>query len=208
MKVVKDNYRKLILLNYLLMYKRIAIERYGGSEMEDGVVSIKGSETFDFASFYQENYPKVCSYLENKIQNKNDIEDIVEESFLYFYQNRYKYDASKASPTTWLYIIVKSEWKNYLRDRNLYENIDDVNIPGKSELDQAIYLEEAQNIIRQALLALPIQQRDIVKMSYFGEMSSQEIGEKLSISPINVRVQLSRALKKMSKYLEPYKFEE
>lgn len=163
-----------------------------------------GDAVTDFDAFYRENYPKVCSWLKNKISNPDDIEDIVSDSFTYYYKNLERYDQKKASPATWLYVIVKSRWKNYMRDKKTNDDIEEIDLPGGSDIEQAYYLQELRDAIADALLTLSERQRTIVILSYFQDKNSSEIAGMLGMSAANVRMELSRALKKMRGPLRDY----
>lgn len=158
----------------------------------------------DFDTFYRENYPKVCSWLKNKVSNPDDAEDIVSDAFAYYYRNLEHYDQKKASPVTWLYVIVNSRWKNYMRDKKVNDDIEEIDLPGDSDIEQAYYLQELRDAIAKALLTLPERQKTIVILSYFQGKNSNEISGMLGISAANVRMELSRALQKLKKPLQEY----
>ncbi len=162
-------------------------------------------DTFtDFDAFYRENYPKVCSWLKNKVSNPDDAEDIVSDAFAYYYKNLEYYDQKKASPVTWLYVIVNSRWKNYMRDKKANDDIAEIDLPGDSDIEQAFYLQELRDAIARALLTLPERQRTIVILSYFQGKNSNEIAGMLGISSAYVRMELSRALRKLREPLREY----
>lgn len=172
-------------------------ETFSGGNMPGGLV-------LDFDGFYRENYPKVCSWLKNKISNPDDVEDIASDAFVYFYKNLENYDQKKASPVTWLYVIVNSRWKNYIRDKKVNDDIEEIDLPGDTDIEQAYYIQELRDAIADALLTLPERQRTIVVLSYFQGKKSTEISRLLGISAANVRMELSRAIKKMRGPLRDY----
>ena len=53
----------------------------------------------------------------------------------------------------------------------------------------------------EAISILPEKYQLIVILKYFGEKNSDQISEIMSMSAVNVRVTLSRALKKINDYL-------
>lgn len=165
---------------------------------------ISGDEVTDFDAFYRENYPKVCSWLKKKISNPDDVEDIASDAFTYFYKNLGHYDQKKSSPVTWLYVIVNSRWKNYMRDKKTNDDIEEIDLPGDSDIEQAYYLQELRDAIADALLTLPERQRTIIILNYFQGKNSSEIAGMLGMSAANVRMDLSRALKKMRGPLRDY----
>ena len=69
-------------------------------------------------------------------------------------------------------------------------------------LEQAIEMEQERSVLTKALEQLPQKQREIVISKYFLEKSTDEIAQKLGMTPVNVRVQLYRALQKMKVYIQ------
>lgn len=161
----------------------------------------------DYESFYTDNYDRVLHYVQGKLRSNEDAEDLTSEVFLYCYRNFESYDPEKGSITTWLYLIVNSRLKNRYRDHVFYvdfETISETMHDQNIDLDEGVYIEQLHNALMQAIRSLPERQQSIVKMRYFQNYSSDEIGKTLGISPGNVRVLLSRALNKLAASNEQY----
>lgn len=161
-----------------------------------------------FEEFYSTYYSRVLRYLSGKCAQREAAEDLTSQVFLYCYQNYERYDPKKASMASWVYMVANSRLKNYWRDRKSYVDIEEVQdfIPDDGDsLDAAILLDELRDDIADALEKLPERQRIIVVLRYFKGMSALEIGDMLGMSPVNVRVQLSRALDKMETTLDAYR---
>lgn len=155
-----------------------------------------------FEEFYDDNYRKVVGYINRKIGNPHDAEDLASEIFIYCYSHYDDYDPSKSSLNTWLYMIVNSRIKNHYRDARTYVDLESLVgvLPDDSvDMDACIYLEQLHSLLEKALMKLPERQRKIVSMRYFEEKSNAEIAEALGMTQVNVRVQLSRALAVMEK---------
>ena len=162
----------------------------------------------DYEDFYSTNYGRVLYYVKNKINAAEDAEDLVSEVFMYCYSHYEDYDPEKSSITTWLYLIVNSRIKNYYRDHNVtyvdYEVVSETMQDQSIDLDEGVYLEQLHGALMKAIKTLPERQQKIVMLRYFENCSSEEIAVRLSISPGNVRVLLSRALDKLSKMNDDY----
>lgn len=160
-----------------------------------------------FEKTYKEQYLHMLYYVQNKINNIHDAEDIVCDAFTYCYKHLSDYDSSKASMVTWLYLIINSRIKNYYRDRKDYVELGELENSLYSEdvcLENAVLLEEQCKIIKKAIKSLPERQQQIVILKYFQNKSSPEIASILQISPGNVRVLLMRALQKLEQYYNLY----
>lgn len=163
---------------------------------------VSASDKLSYEDFYSSNYQNVVRYICKKIGNLDDAQDIASDVFLYCYTHYENYDQTKSSITTWLYLIVNSRIKNYYRDSKTYVDIDDLSgiLPStQTDMDSCILLEQVRASVQQAIKSLPGRQQEIIRLSYFEGMTSAEIAEVLGITPVNVRVLLSRALRILEK---------
>lgn len=156
-----------------------------------------------YETFYEENYKRVLFYIQKKIDNIEDAEDLASEVFLYCFTHYEEYNPDKSSIITWLYMIVNSRIKNYYRDHKIHVDLDSLSglLQDESiDLDSGIFIEQLHNSLMKAIYKLPERQQNIVLMRYFEEKSSDEIAKIMNLSPGNVRVLLSRALDTLERY--------
>lgn len=169
--------------------------------------SIIDGVQISFNEVYNKYYKQILAYFFKRINSTSDAEDLTSEVFLYSYKHFDKYDSEKASLSTWLYLIAKSRYYNYCRDKKNTENIDDFeNLIGSygDEMEKAIYIEELRIQLNKALNNLTDRQKNIVVMKYFEEMETEEIAEFYGTSSNNIRVQLCKALKNLRKYISDW----
>lgn len=167
----------------------------------------KQLEKPDFESVYKTYYPKVLQYYSKKMANIQDAEDLAGEVFLYCCKNYDSYDPQKAEISTWIYLVAGSRWKNYCRDRQYPQNIDDFEFCGEDgadEMEHAVWLDQLTDSLTNALRQLTERQQRIVILRYFSDKTPSEIAVLLGTNPNNVRVQLSKALKTMKHYMNDF----
>ncbi len=153
-----------------------------------------------FDQVHQTYFRSVCAHMHTKIGNAHDAEDQTEDAFVYCYRRYADYDPGKGALITWLYLVVNSRIKNYYRDRKEAVDLEElapVLADDAPEIEQAVYLQQLRDMLAGALQMLPERQRAIVVQRYFGQKSTAEIADSLGLSEGNVRVLLSRALRKM-----------
>lgn len=158
-----------------------------------------------FENIYSRYYTPILAYFIKRIGNRSDAEDLTSEVFLYCFNNYDTYDSSKSSVATWLYLVAKSRFYNYCRDRKQTEDIDDYSniIEDTNNLvERAVYLSELRAQLNEALNELTERQKRIVVMKYFEGMDAEEIATILDTNANNVRVQLSKALKRLRTVVE------
>lgn len=156
----------------------------------------------NFADFYNAHYKKVVHYINKKIGNPHDAEDLASEIFMYCFSHYDDYDPEKSSLSTWLYMIVNCRIKNHYRDSRTYVDLETLVgvLPDETiDMDACIYLQQLKQQLERAMERLPERQRKIVTMRYFDEKTNGEIAAELGMSQVNVRVQLSRALDVLEK---------
>ena len=154
----------------------------------------------DFQEFYETYQGPVVRYLRSKGMSLHDAEDLAQEAFTYSFRKWNDYDPAKASRKTWLYMIVRSRWINYCRDRKVFLDVDDFTgvIPDGDELEQSVWLGELREALADALEKLPDLQKRAVILHYFGNEADREIADKLGITPGYARVLIHRGLTKLA----------
>lgn len=70
-----------------------------------------------FDMLFEKYHENVFRYINKKIDNYYDAQDLTSEAFTYCYQHYGDYDPEKSAVSTWLYLIVNSRIKNYYRDK-------------------------------------------------------------------------------------------
>lgn len=100
---------------------------------------------------------------------------------------------------------MNSRYKNYLRSRRCFEDIDDYmefTASDEAPMEQAAEMECERELLARALEQLPERQRKIVVQKYFCDKSAAEIAENLGMTQVNVRVQLYRAIQQMKTFIQ------
>ncbi|TVQ66519.1 MAG: sigma-70 family RNA polymerase sigma factor [Balneolaceae bacterium] len=139
------------------------------------------------------------------------IEDIVQESFVKAFSNLDSYNTDYAF-STWLYRIATNHTIDYLRKKKLQTtSIDEpvtvkdgvmhLQLAGSSETDRNIIKRERKRIITDAIQSLPEKYREVIVMRHIDEMSYQEISEELDLPLGTVKAHIFRARELLYKAL-------
>lgn len=162
-----------------------------------------------FEELYTTYYNRVLKYICTHTDSVQDAEDLANNAFTICYEKFDTYDSSKASVSTWMYVIVNNMLKNYYRGKRDIVSLDDPDlnlcIRDTTDLDKAVELSQMRELIADALSALDEEKRRIVVLRYFSDRSMREISELTGYSEVNVRVILNRSLNKMRDYLKKKK---
>jgi RNA polymerase sigma-70 factor (ECF subfamily) len=165
-----------------------------------------------FEEFYEKHYFNVYRYVCKRIGVTEDAKDLTSEVFFACFKSYEKYDSTKSSLVSWLYVITNNRLKIYYRDKKNTEPIDDylgdVALSYDDDLGQAAYIDELRDVLADALSELPERSRQIMVLKYFEDKSAEEIADILGLTPVNVRVIASRAIKQLKSFLSNNKIME
>lgn len=150
-----------------------------------------------------DNYKDLVFSLAYKMtKNREEAEEVSQDTFIKAFKNLESFKGdSKFS--TWLYRITYftclDAIKKNKKDKNTFE-INEINqhqIKAVETILEGIERKERSKMIENCLHLLPDEERTIIWMFYFEELSLKEIVEVTSISEANVKVKLHRARKKL-----------
>lgn len=162
-----------------------------------------------FKYFFDKYYDDLCNFVHVYLHDPVLAEEIVQDIFVYFWENRQKLQIS-TSVKAFLFSASKFKSLNLLRDTQNQKKI--VERIGKTESSQmheqpGLYIdtEEFKKILDSAIEHLSPKCREIFLLSKSEELSNREIAERLDISVKTVENQMTIAIKKLREYLTPYR---
>lgn len=114
--------------------------------------------------------------------NRQDAEDVMQETFVYAFRNLRRYDARRAGFKTWLYTIAISRCRNHYRRRRPLLDLAQVirqEIAGpRTELPEAAAVQrDARDAVEAALADLSPRLREAVVLRYGHGLTYREIAE-------------------------------
>lgn len=153
---------------------------------------------------YAQYHKKVFSFVRSRVCNRNDAEDIVQNVFLKVYGNLDKFEESKASMSTWIYIITRNTVYDYLkkkRDRPVFELMENT-VDQKDEApDEAILNHEVLAELADALEMLPQEQRDILILLYYKKLERKNVAEMFGMTYGQLRYLHDKAICRLGELL-------
>ena len=166
----------------------------------------KGDETA-FSELVRATEASVYRYLYAMVKNHEDALDLSQETYLKLWRTL-SYYRGDCSPTTWILRIAKNTAIDHLRkiqkngeqsslsytDKDgstLHLEFPDPDVDANPE--QALGRKQMRMAVRQAILSLPDEQRDVIVLREFEDLSYEEIAERLSLEIGTVKSRLYRA---------------
>jgi len=157
----------------------------------------------NLTSLYEEYYDKIARYVYTHIGDGSEAEDIAGEVFLKALESLKSYTERGIPMQAWLFRIAHNLMVDYLRKavKRKTVSIDTVEIAG--DADPATIVEKNMELERltKAMDQLTQQQREVLRLRFFGELTSKETGSVLKKSDGAVREMQRAALEKLRNLL-------
>ena len=158
----------------------------------------------DLESLFNTYFRRLVYFSYQIVANKESAEDIVQEVFLKYYQN--KEDAVVNDLLTYLYSSVKNASLNAIRNQKVeakYQAQATISEVDEDYIVTAITRAEVIAELNAALETLPEGCRKISYLSFIEEKKNQEIAQELGISVTTVKSQKQRSLQLLRLRLNP-----
>ena len=151
----------------------------------------------DEEKLYREFYPKVLGYVRSKV-SPSDAEDVAANVFVKVYANLSRYDARRASLSTWIYTITRNtvidHWKGMeCVPLSLEEQ------PEYLTTEDGAGMDDELQALSEAMEKLTDMQRNVVILHYYYGLQHNEIARRLGLSAANTRKLCSLALGSLRK---------
>ena len=119
-----------------------------------------------------------------------------------------RYDQAKARVDTWLFMIARSRICDRLRSGQRRGKVRDALIAFDA-VDQILENEDVEISERRELVAtamgkLPIEQRQVLELSYYGGLSHREISDQTGLALGTVKTRIRLGLDKLRSSLQPW----
>ena len=154
----------------------------------------------------QNNRSVLLAFLQRHVANREDAEDLLQDVFLACYRHKDSFDPERCSETAWLFVIAKNRLKQYYRDQKPVSSLEELAENGQEPADwsaqEAASLMECRDLVAKLLLTLDERSRTVLILRFFQELDSQQIAQRMGLSPVNVRVIQSRAIASLRQAME------
>lgn len=168
---------------------------------------LSGEETAHVA-LYNMYAGMIYRVVYSMLLNKEDAEEVLQDSFEYAFRRLDHYDANKSAFKTWLYRIAVSRCRNKRRRKWLptfsisqlvTQQVEDQETTTPAE---AVHLNETQQMVWDALQELSPKLRETAVLRYYEGLSFVEIGEILGIPTKTAESRMRLAHKALYNLLE------
>ena len=173
-------------------------------QIEDKILfnEIKNRNLKVYEALFSNYYPGLVRFAEGFLFDKQECEDIVQNLFIYFWENAQKLNLD-LSVKCYLYQSVKNRCLNHLRDLQIRDQHNLLYLEGLINMEDFSEIQDPEIIIQinAALKQLPEQMAKIFKLKYLDDKKISEIAQIRNITENTVKTQLLRAKTKLRKIL-------
>ncbi len=137
---------------------------------------------------------------------RNAAEDIVQDAFVALWRRAAGFDGARCAPRTWLLTIVRNRSIDELRRRSLAAKRTAAVEEQPPALDDNPWPETWKRTcgtaIRSALAELPPEQREVVELGFYGDLSHAQIATRLGAPLGTVKKRMRSGLKRLRTLLD------
>lgn len=150
-------------------------------------------------AIYTDFYQKVLNYVNSKVQNMTQAEDLTSDIFLKIYEKLDTFDESKSSLSTWIFTITRNTLTDYYRTRKVFSEVPE-DFRDDTCIDDELCTSETLETLADALESLDERERDLIILRYYKGLTLTEIAERMNISYSYVKILHNKALSGMRGY--------
>ncbi len=179
--------------------------------------ALKAGDKAEFARFVETHSPAIYRLALRMLNNPQDAEDILQETFIKAYQNLPRFDG-RSKLSTWLYRIATNEALMLIRRRKPEALSVDAPVSNGEGLaqealeivdwshmpEESLLSDEVRRYLRQAIDRLPPTLKAVFLLREIEGLSTRETAEVLGLSEAAVKTRLSRARLALRERLSVY----
>ena len=143
----------------------------------------------------QDRFYRVAYYL---LEDRADALDAVQDLYMKLWRMRESLDLVR-NPGAYGALLMRNLCIDRIRRLAPAGELPE-DLPGQEPPDEALEAQETLGILMQAMERLPDSQRNLAKLHLLQGLSYDEIAAQTGLSPLNIRVQVSLARKKLKQY--------
>ena len=143
----------------------------------------------------QERFYRVAYYL---LEDRADALDAVQDLYVKLWKMRDSLDLVR-NPGAYGALLMRNLCIDRIRRLTPAEDLPE-DLPGREPPDGQLVAKETLGAVMRAIERLPDSQRNLMKLHLLQGLSYEEIAAETGLSPLNIRVQVSLARKKLKQY--------
>jgi len=162
------------------------------------ILGCQNGNAEDFGKLYDKYIKKIYNFIYYKTSHKETAEDLTSLAFTKALQNIKNFNINKGYFSAWLYRIARNTVIDHYRKCKVETTIDDIyNLSSQNDIQKDIDCKNKLDEIQKHLKTLSADQREIIIMRVWDELSYREIAEITKKTEANCKMIFSRGIKKL-----------
>lgn len=154
-----------------------------------------------FRELYRRYAPRIHAYCFRILEQRQEAEDIFQETFIRFYQSA-RQQREMINVPAYLLRIARNLCLNHKRDTVLHESLEGIDLPDYG-IEQRYENEELLSLIRYAVGLLEHEYREAFVLREYQNLTYEEIAQIVGTSVSNAKSRVFRARQKIKEILAP-----
>lgn len=169
--------------------------------IEEHVEKCQQGQLEYFSGVYEYFAQKIYSFLFHKTLNHSLSEDLTSDTFMKALDNIEKFQPQKGPFQAWLFTIARNTLIDYYRSHKETQSIEDAwDVPIKESITHDTEVSLLKEELHDKMVHLNSQQREILTLRFWQDLSFREIAALLGKTEGSVKVAAGRALKILKRH--------
>ena len=163
-------------------------------------------ESLDALEELYDRYNRTALAVAHRVlQDRNLAEDVIQETFLAVWRQAGMFKPERGTVRSWLLSIVRHRAIDITRGHYFTKvslSLDEIVLqPTYADVWKQVSEKLEKERIRQAVEALPAEQKEVIMLAYFGGYTQQQISERTAVSLGTVKGRMRLGLQKLKSML-------
>lgn len=170
---------------------------------EDLMVRVQEGDPRAFEMIFDRHADVAFSLAYRMCGRRAVAEDVVQDAFLSLWRSGARYDRSRGSVRSWVLGVVHNRAIDLFRRETVRtgKDVSDeeavLRLAAEESTEREVERREDVTQVRTALMELPVEQRRVIELAYFGGFSHTEISEMLGLPAGTVKGRMRLGLSKL-----------
>lgn len=171
------------------------------------VLGLKNGNIKCYELLFQQKYNTFYSFIKGFVKDEWVAEDIVQNIFMKVWINRESLNP-ELSIHSYLFVLAKNEVYNHFRSKLNLLQLKEINVNDAvyDDLESSYNAKEIVEKVAKVVAEMPLQRREIYRLSRINHLTNKEIAEQLNLSVRTVEKHIELALRDLRKYLGAFQF--
>jgi RNA polymerase sigma-70 factor (ECF subfamily) len=175
------------------------------SSSDEGLIQrVAGGDRLAMKVLFARHHVRVYRFVLRLVRNEALAEDVISEVFLDVWRQAGKFE-KRSAVSTWLMAIARFKALSALRrrvDRELDEETAEAVEDRADDPEVVLQKKDKSEALRECLNSLSVEQREIIDLVYYHEMSVEDAAQVVGIPENTVKTRMFYARKKLGELLK------